>query len=194
MPDNNIPMLVRETSNGLTVHSILDEMFRRREVEYVGEVNAESAYGVCRQLMQLAHEDPDKEITMYINSPGGEVVSGLALVDVMEAIPCPIRTVCMGMAYSMGSIIFAAGNQRDIMPHGEVMIHDPRLYNVGGPTAAIEETSRRMVKTRETINGLLARYTGKSIKEINRKTLKDSYFDAQEAVEFGLADRVTDKF
>lgn len=194
MSDRKIPMLVRETSNGLTVHSILDEMFRRREVEYVGEVDTESAYGVCRQLMQLAHEDPDKEITMYINSPGGEVISGLAVIDVMKAIPCPVRTVCMGMAYSMGSLIFAAGTQRDIMPHSKVMIHDPRLEHVGGPAEAIKETSRRMLETRAITNGLLAQFTGKSIKEINRKTIKDSYFDAQEAVEFGLADRIIDKF
>lgn len=190
---DNYPTVIRETSSGETSHTIQDEMFRRREVEYVGEVNAGSAYAVCRQLMQLAHEDPDREITLYINSPGGEVTSGLALIDVMAAIPCPVRTVCMGTAYSMGALIFAAGTRRDIMPHSEVMIHEPLMFNIGGATAAIEETSRRMLKTREVINSLLARYTGRPIKEINRKTAKDCYFSAQEAVEFGLADRIIDK-
>lgn len=193
MTNNNTPFIIRETSSGEAVHTIQDEMFLRREVEYVGEVDAESAASICRQLLQLYREDPEKEITMYINSPGGEVLSGLAVIDVMKAISCPVRTVCMGRAYSMGADIFASGDKRDILPHGEVMIHDPRLSGVSGSTGSIQETSRRMLKLRDVTNGLLAEHTGKSLKEINKKTAKDCYFSAQEAVEFGLADRVIDR-
>ena len=173
MTNNNTPFIIRETSSGEAVHTIQDEMFLRREVEYVGEVDAESAASICRQLLQLYREDPEKEITMYINSPGGEVLSGLAVIDVMKAISCPVRTVCMGRAYSMGA--------------------DPGLSGVSGSTGSIQETSRRMLKLRDVTNGLLAEHTGKSLKEINKKTAKDCYFSAQEAVEFGLADRVIDR-
>lgn len=188
------PRIIRETSAGDFTYDIRDEMLRRREVECVGEINAQSVYSLCRQLRYLQQQDPDAGITMYINSPGGEVTSGLALYDVMQAVSCPIRTVCMGHAASMGAVLFAAGKERDILPHGRVMIHDPLISGgLGGSALAIQDISKDLLKTREVTCGILARHTGRSLKEIYRKTAKDAWFDAQEAVDFGLADRVIDK-
>jgi len=187
-------MIVRETSGGPYVCQIQDEMMKRREIECVGEINAESVYSLIRQLRYLYWEDSDKEITLYINSPGGEVDSGLALYDVMKAISCPVRTVCLGTAASMGAILFAAGDRRDILPHGKVMIHDPLISGgVGGSALHLQNISKGLMKTRETVCRILAQQTGRSLKEIYSKTAKDTYFSAEEAVSFGIADRIIDK-
>ena len=134
------PRVMKESSTGYSFAEIRDEMFRFREVECVGEINDESVYSLCRQLRQLQREDPDGQITMFINSPGGEVSSGLALYDVMAGLSCPIRTVCLGTAASMGSILFVAGSERESLPHGRVIIHDP-LRVMDGRTTALQ--SRR---------------------------------------------------
>lgn len=185
------PNIIRETSSGPFLCTIRDEMLKNREIECVGEIDAESVYSLTRQLRHLQREAPAAEITMYINSPGGEVNSGLALYDVMKAVSCPIRTVCMGTAASMGAVLFAAGDRREILPHGKVMIHDPLIPSgVGGSALHIQDVSKDLLKTRETLCGILAERTGKSLKEIYKKTAKDAWFSAEEAVKFGLADRV----
>lgn len=185
------PMIIRETSAGYYTFGVLDEMFRNRELECVGEINDQSVYSLCRQLRYLQREDPQGEVTLYINSPGGEVHSGLALYDVMQAISCPIRTVCLGKAASMGAILFAAGDRRDILPHGQVMIHDPLIAGgPGGSALAVQEVSKNLLKTRQILCDILARHTGKSRQEIYKKTARDTLFSAEEAVSFGLADRI----
>ena len=189
------PNIVRETSSGYFSCTIQDEMLKSREIECVGEINPETVYELTRQLRFLQREDPAAEITMYINSPGGEVNSGLALYDAMQAVSCPIRTVCMGSAASMGAVIFAAGDMREIFPHGRVMIHDPLIRGgVGGSALQLQSVSKDLLKTREVLCTILAERTGRSQKEIYKKTAKDTWFDAQEAVKFGLADRVGTKF
>ena len=189
------PNIVRETSSGYFSCTIQDEMLKSREIECVGEINPETVYELTRQLRFLQREDPAAEITMYINSPGGEVNSGLALYDAMQAVSCPIRTVCMGSAASMGAVIFAAGDIREIFPHGRVMIHDPLIRGgVGGSALQLQSVSKDLLKTREVLCTILAERTGRSQKEIYKKTAKDTWFDAQEAVKFGLADRVVTKF
>ncbi len=188
------PRIIKETSAGDFVYDIRDEMLSHREVECVGEINAQAVYSLCRQLRYLERRDPEAEITMYINSPGGEVNSGLALYDVMQGLSCPVRTVCVGQTASMGAVLFAAGTKRDILPHGKVMIHDPLIPGgVGGSALAVQDISKSLLRTRETICEILARHTGKSRKEIYRKTAKDTWFDARQAVDFGLADRIVDK-
>ena len=188
---NYEPRIFHETSSGLYPSMIQDEMLKRRELECVGEINSDSVYALCRQLRYLQGEDPDKEITMYINSPGGEISSGLALYDVMQGLSCPIHTICMGTAASMGALLFVAGKQRDILPHGRIMIHDPLISgNVGGNALQIQEISRSLLKIREETCGILARHTGKTLEEIYEKTAKDSWFNAEEAVRFGLADKI----
>ena len=185
------PRVMKESSAGYAFSEIRDEMFRFREVECVGEINDESVYSLCRQLRQLQREGPDGLITMFINSPGGEVSSGLALYDVMAGLSCPIRTVCLGTAASMASILFVAGTEREILPHGRVMIHDPLRVMEGRVTALqLQEEGRQLMQTRETLCGILAQRTGRTLEEIYEKTRHDTYFNAEEAVAFGLATRV----
>ena len=188
------PYIIKETSSGMYLYNIQDDMLLNREVECVGEINTDSVNSLIRQIRYLARQDPGKEITVYINSPGGEVTSGLALYDVMEAVKCPIRTVCVGTAASMGAVLFAAGSQRDILPHAKVMIHDPLIYTCPGSSALkLKSMSDSLMQVREDIARLLAERTGKTLNDIYEKTAEDSWFSAEAAVEFGLADRIIDE-
>ena len=170
---------------------IQDEMYQCREIQCNGEINKESVYSMILQLRYLQTQDPEKEITIYINSPGGSVSDGLALIDAMAALRCPIRTVCMGTAASMAALIFACGNERDIMPHARVMMHDPLIPGgVGGSALKLDAIAKDLMHTREVTAQILADYTGHSIEEIYEMTATDTYFDAKEALEWGLADRI----
>lgn len=185
------PHIIRETAEGTTYCPIQDELFSvHRSVEVVGEITRESVYSLILQLRYLCHADPEKEVTMYINSPGGSVCDGLALYDVMEAIGCPVRTVCVGMAASMGALLFAAGDKREMLPHAEVMIHDPLVTGMSGSALAVEESCRRLMGIRQTTAEILSRHTGHTVEEIYEKTRQDSYFNAREAVAWHLADRI----
>lgn len=186
-----MPGIVKETCSGILRCSLQDEMFQKREIECAGEITQESAYSLILQLRYLAKEAPGEEIVMYINSRGGEVSSGLALYDVMKAIKCPIRTVCVGMAASMGALIFASGDQREILPHARIMIHDPLLAGgISGSALKVDNLSKELMKMRTMTCEILATHTGKTLEEIYAKTATDSYFTAEEAVAFGLADRI----
>lgn len=189
----NEPRIIKETSTGLFFHTIRDEMLAHREIELIGEVNSESVNSLISQIRYLAREEPGKEITVYINSPGGEVSSGLALYDVMKAVKCPIRTVCVGTAASMGAVLFAAGDRRDMLPHARVMIHDPLISRTGGSALSLKTISDSLMHTREITGKILAEHTGRTLEEIYEKTATDSYFYAEEAVGFGLADRIIDE-
>lgn len=193
-PNNNTPYIIKETSNGLFVCQIQDDMLQRREIECVGEINANSVNAIIRQIRYLAAQDPEAEITIYINSPGGEVYSGLALYDVMKAVPCPIRTVCVGTAASMGAVLFASGDRREMLPHAQVMIHDPLIQSTGGSALSLKSTSDGLMEVRESTAKILAEQTGKTLEEIFEKTKQDTWFHAQEAVDFGLADSIICKF
>ena len=131
-PFYTMPNILTETSEGATAHSLQDELFKEREIELVGEITQESAYSIILQLRYLQKSDSAAPITVYINSPGGEVASGLALYDVMRAVKCPVRTVCVGTAASMAAILFASGTERGILPHGKIMIHDPLTTGING--------------------------------------------------------------
>ena len=185
------PNIIKETNRGYDSYRIIDEMLSHREIQCVGEINADSVYSLIMQLQHLYREDPEAEITMYINSPGGEVNSGLALYDIMQAIKAPIRTVCVGMAASMASILFAAGDRREILPHAAVMIHDPLIPGgVGGSALRIRSLSDDLMRTRTLIAEILAKHTGKSVEEICEKTATDTFFYGEDAVAYGLADNV----
>lgn len=185
------PRILKETHNGLHSYTLQDEMLSRREIECAGDINAELVNSLITQIRHLNAKDPDKEITIFINSHGGEVTSGLALYDVMKAVKCPIRTVCIGIAASMGALLFTAGDQRDMLPHSRVMIHDPLINgNLRGSALHIRSISDDLLVTREVIAKILAKHTGRDISEIYEKTLTDSYFYAQEAIDFGLADSI----
>lgn len=188
-----MPGIFKETSEGLIRCTIQEEMFKKREIQCVGEVTQESVNALIMQLRYLRQEDPEKEITMFINSPGGEVSSGLALYDVMKALKCPIRTICIGIAASMAALLFISGNKRDMLPHARVMIHDPMITGgIGGSALKIKSISEDLMKTREITGEILANHSGRSLEEIFEKTATDSYFDAQEAIAYGLADNIID--
>ena len=154
-------------------------------------VDAESCAVVIRGLLHLQRQDPTTPIALYINSPGGEVQSGLALYDVMQAVSCPIRTVCLGMAASMGALLFIAGVEREILPHSRVMIHDPLIgAGAGGSALSVKARADDLMRIRDITAGVIARHSGMSIEHVFELTASDAYFEAEEAVEAGLADRV----
>ncbi len=185
------PSLIRETSEGFSRCAIQDEMFQRREIECVGEITEESVYSLILQLRYLASENPDAAVTMFINSPGGSVTSGLALYDVMQAIRCPVRTVCTGIAASMAALLFISGSSREMLPHARVMVHDPLIPGgIGGTALKIDALAKDLMQVRETTAAIIAAHTGRTLDEVYAKTATDSYFNAGEAVAWGLADRI----
>ena len=159
----------------------------------MGPIDAELANSICLQLLHLQKEDPDAQITIYFNSPGGEVASGLAIYDVMQAVSCPIRTVCLGNAASAAALLFISGDEREMLPHARVMIHDPLIPGgVGGSALQIRTISENLLRTREITAEIIAGHTGRPIDEIYEATSRDSWFEAPDAVAYGLADRVID--
>ena len=188
------PMIIKESSSGYFRCTIQEEMLARREVECIGPIDAESVYSLTRQMRYLESQDSEAGITLLINSPGGEVSSGLALYDVMKSMSCPIRTVCLGTAASMAAVLFAAGSRREILPHGRVMIHDPLISDgIGGSALQVQDVSNRLLKSRRELCTILSECTGRSLQQIYRKTGKDTFFDAKGAVAFGLADCIIQK-
>lgn len=186
-----LPGVLRETSEGLNRIEIQDILFQRREIQCTGSITTESASVLSLQLRYLQQEAPGQEITLFINSPGGEVDSGLAIYDIMRAIGCPIRTVCTGTAASMAAILFLSGDKREMLPHSKVMIHDPLIPGgVSGSALTVDAVARNLMRARQTIADIIARHTGKTLEEVLAKTASDSYFDAQEAIDWGLADRI----
>ena len=189
-----IPAIIRETSEGTARIPIADTMFQRREIWLTGEITSEVADAVIAQILHLDAEDPDAEITLYIDSPGGSVTAGLAIYDVMQAVTASIRTVCVGTAASMAAVLFAAGDRREILRHGEVMIHDPLVSGgISGSALTVQDKSNRLMEKRKVLSSILAEHTGKSVKQIYKVTAKDTYFGAEEAVAFGLADSIVEK-
>ena len=189
-----IPTIIRETSEGTARIPIADIMFQRREIWLTGEITSEVADAVIAQILHLDAEDPDAEITLYIDSPGGSVTAGVSIYDVMQAVSADIHTVCVGTAASMAAVLFAAGDRREILRHGEVMIHDPLVSGgISGSALTVQDKSDRLMAKRKVLSGILAEHTGKSVKQIYKVTAKDTYFGAEEAVAFGLADAVIEK-
>ncbi len=186
----NEARIIKESSRGYDLIPIRDEMLTRREVELVGEVNADSVNALVRELRYLQSEDPEAPITLYINSPGGSVDSGMALYDVMQAVSCPVRTICVGLAASMAALLFVSGAERDMLPHSRLMIHDPLIIQTGGSALKLKAVSDDLMETRQIIAKVIAEHSGKSMEEVLEKTANDCYFRAEEAVRFGLADHI----
>ena len=184
------PQIIRETAEGLNRLDIRDEMLDQRELELMTSVDAESCAVVIRGLLHLQRQNPTAPITLYINSPGGEVQSGLALYDVMQAVSCPIRTVCLGMAASMGALLFIAGDEREILPHSRVMIHDPLIGSMGGSALSVKARADDLMRIRDITAAVIAEHTGMTLDQVFQLTAQDTYFEAEAAVEAGLADRV----
>ena len=185
------PQIIRETAEGLNRLDIRDEMLGRRELELMAPVDAEACATVSRGLLYLQHQDPEAPVTLYINSPGGEVQSGLALYDVMRAVSCTIRTVCLGVAASMAALLFIAGDEREILPHSRIMIHDPLISGgAGGSALSVKARADDLMRIRDITANVIARHSGMSLERVFELTASDTYFEAKEAVEAGLADRI----
>lgn len=182
--------LIKESVRGLELLSPENLLFTNREIFLTQEVDSESSNQLIKQLMILEKMDDQSEITLYINSPGGDVVSGLAVYDYIQIMKAPVRTVCIGTAASMGAILFLAGKNREMLEHTRLMIHDP-AYG-GGDMAGKKPHELQMYvdklkQCQEIIAGIIAEKTGKSMEEVYEKTREDSYFNAREAIEYGLA-------
>ena len=190
----HIPEVSVSVNGKEQIMSVLSrDLMSKRTIYLNGEINDEAALSIITQLHYL--EDNSQEpITLVINSPGGSVSAGLAIYDVMQAVTASIRTVCVGTAASMAAVLFASGDRREILKHGEVMIHDPLVSGgISGSALAIQDKSDRLMAKRKVLSGILAEHTGKSVKQIYKVTAKDTYFGAEEAVQYGLADAVIEK-
>lgn len=191
-----VPYVVEQTSKGERSYDIFSRLLKDRII-FLGEsVNQTTASLVIAQLLFLESEDPDKEIFLYINSPGGSITDGMGIVDTMNYIKCPISTICVGMAASMGAVLLACGEKgkRYATPNSEILIHQPLIAGGGlsGQTTEIKIHADHMVKTREKLNKLLSEKTGQPIEIINRDTERDTYMTAEEALKYGLIDGIMD--
>ena len=185
--------ILLETVRGVQPVAISDKLLMNREIFLTEEVNSETSVELIKQLMYLEQEDNTKEITLYINSPGGEVISGLAVYDYINHMTAPLRTVSIGTAASMGAILFLAGKKREMLPHTRIMIHDPSYghLDVGGRKPhEIQHELDKLNETREALAQIIAEKTGKTLEEIYRVTAEDTFFNAKEALEFGLATNI----
>lgn len=186
-----VPMVVEQTNLGERSYDIYSRLLKERIVMLTDEVNEATASLVVSQLLFLASEDPDKDISLYINSPGGSVTAGMAIYDTMQYIKPDVSTICMGMAASMGAFLLAGGakGKRYALPNAEVMIHQP-LGGAQGQASDIEITANHIIRTKEKLNKILAENTGKPFEQVVKDTDRDNWLTAQEAVEYGLIDGV----
>ena len=186
-----VPTVVEQTGKGERAYDIYSRLLNDRIIFLSDEVNDVTASLVVAQLLFLEAEDPDKDISLYINSPGGSVTAGMAIYDTMQYIKCDVSTICMGMAASMGAFLLSSGakGKRFALPNSEIMIHQP-LGGARGQATEIKIVADHILKTREKLNKLLAENTGKSIEQIALDTERDNYLSAQEAMDYGLVDKV----
>lgn len=183
-----------KSSNGITLVPVDSRLMANRKIFIEGEINAEKACEFVKKVMLLNAEDSQQPIDVLINSPGGEINSGMLMYDVIQASKAPIRMFCIGRAYSMGAVLFASGNHgRYILPHGELMIHEPLLGNrVAGNSSSIKSISDILMETKRKMNQILAKHTGKSEEEVEEATSFDHYFSPEESIEFGLCDQIVE--
>lgn len=182
--------ILKETVRGTDCIKIEDELLSRREIFLTEEVNPETSNELIKQLMYLERQDSGKEITLYINSPGGEVISGLAVYDLISLMKSPVRTVCTGTAASMGAILFLAGKKREMLPHTRLMIHDPSFGggSIGGKKShELRHELEKLDEVREALAKIIAEKTGRPLEEIYDVTSDDTFYSAEEAITFGLA-------
>ena len=192
-----VPYVVEQTSRGERSYDIFSRLLKDRIIFLSEDVNHATASLVVAQLLFLESEDPDKEICLYINSPGGSITDGMAIVDTINYIKCPVSTICVGMAASMGAVLLACGEKgkRYATPNAEVMIHQPLIGGGGlsGQTTEIKIHADHMVKTRDKLNKLLSEKTGQKLETIEKDTERDNYMTAEQALEYGLIDGILDK-
>ncbi|MEG1834873.1 MAG: ATP-dependent Clp endopeptidase proteolytic subunit ClpP [Oscillospiraceae bacterium] len=186
-----VPYVIEQSSRGERSYDIFSRLLNDRIVVLSDEVNDATASLVVAQLLYLEGQDPEKDICLYINSPGGSVSAGLAIYDTMQYIKCDVSTICMGMAASMGAFLMSSGakGKRLALPNCEIMIHQP-LGGAQGQATEIEIAANHILKTRERLNKILAENTGKPLEIISKDTERDNFMTAEEALEYGLVDKI----
>ncbi|NBW78299.1 MAG: ATP-dependent Clp endopeptidase proteolytic subunit ClpP [Betaproteobacteria bacterium] len=189
-----VPMVIEQSGRGERAYDIYSRLLKERVIFLVGPVNDQTANVVVAQLLFLESENPDKDISLYINSPGGSVSAGMSIFDTMNFIKPNVSTLCIGMAASMGAFLLAAGEKgkRFSLPNSKVMIHQP-LGGTQGQATEIEIHAREILKTREQLNRILSERTGQPMEKIERDTERDYYLSAEESKEYGLIDQVISK-
>ncbi|MBQ8523463.1 MAG: ATP-dependent Clp endopeptidase proteolytic subunit ClpP [Clostridia bacterium] len=189
-----VPMVVEQTNRGERSYDIYSRLLNDRIIILSDEVNDATASLVVAQLLYLEAQDPDKDIYLYINSPGGSVSAGMAIYDTMNYIKCDVSTICIGMAASMGAFLLSSGTKgkRFALPNSEIMIHQP-LGGAQGQASDIKIHAEHILRTRDNLNNILAANTGRPIEDIRRDTERDNFMRAAEACEYGLIDKVIDR-
>lgn len=193
--ENNylVPTVIEQSGRGERAFDIYSRLLKERIIFLVGPVNDQTANLVVAQLLFLESENPDKDIFLYINSPGGSVSAGMSIYDTMNFIKPDVQTLCLGQAASMGAMLLAAGTKgkRFALPHSRVMIHQPLIGGgLGGQASDIEIHARELLKMKDTLNRLLAQHTGQPLERVERDTDRDNFMSAQAAAEYGLIDKV----
>lgn len=186
-----IPMVVENTNRGERSYDIYSRLLEDRIIFLTGEINDAMANTIVAQLIYLEAKDMNKDISLYINSPGGSVTAGFAIYDTMQYIKCDVSTICMGMAASMGAFLLSSGakGKRFALPNSEIMIHQPS-GGAQGQATEIDIVAKHILRTREKLNRILAENTGKPIEQIARDTERDNFLSAQEALDYGLVDKI----
>ena len=189
-----VPMVVEQTGHGERSFDIYSRLLNDRIIFLADEVNDATASLVVAQLLYLEAQDPDKDIDLYINSPGGSISAGMAIYDTMNFIKCDVSTICIGMAASMGAFLLSAGakGKRIALPNSEIMIHQP-LGGMQGQASDIKIHAEHIIRIKEKMNRILAENTGKSYEQVCLDTDRDNYLSAKEALEYGIIDKVIDK-
>ncbi|MBE6684035.1 MAG: ATP-dependent Clp endopeptidase proteolytic subunit ClpP [Clostridia bacterium] len=189
-----VPMVVEQTGRGERSYDIFSRLLNDRIIFLSDEVNDATASLVVAQMLFLEAQDPTKDISFYINSPGGSVTAGMAIYDTMQYIKCDVSTICIGMAASMGAFLLSAGTKgkRIALPHSEIMIHQP-LGGAQGQASDIKIRAELILRTRDMLNKILSENTGKPIEQIEKDTDRDNFMTAEQALEYGLIDRIITK-
>lgn len=189
--NNLVPMVVEQTGRGERSYDLFSRLLKERIIFLNGEINENLSSLIVAQLIFLESENDEKDIKIYINSPGGSVTAGLAIFDTMNYIRCDVSTLCVGMAASMGAFLLAAGakGKRFSLPNSEIMIHQP-LGGAQGQSTDVEIYAKRLIKTRETLNTILSERTGQPMETIAKDTDRDNFMDAEEAKTYGLIDEI----
>lgn len=191
---NFVPMVIEQSNRGERSYDIYSRLLKDRIIMLGSEVNDVVANSIIAQMLFLAAEDPEKDISLYINSPGGSITAGMAIYDTMQYIKPDVSTICVGMAASMGAFLLTAGakGKRFALPNSEVMIHQP-LGGAQGQASDIEIRARRIIKMREKLNGIMAERSGQPLERVEKDTDRDYFMSAQEAMEYGLIDKVIER-
>ena len=186
-----IPMVVEKTSGGERAYDIYSRLLKDRIVFVGGEIDDDMANAIVAQLLFLQAQDAEKEVSMYINSPGGSVTAGLAILDTMKMVKCPVATYCVGQAASMGAVLLASGEKgrRYALPHARIMVHQP-WGGAQGKASDIEITAREILRLKEMLNGILAESAGKTLEAVTNDTDRDHFMSAEEAKTWGIVDKV----